>query len=106
MRLPPRPPARIEIRREGIAEIARQIGRDAAAQQVVVDGEARAADRLQHRIAQFLAKFQLGAVRRLEQQAVEADHLHQRSVAQQYGMIVQQRAIGQHAAGGARGYGR
>ena len=94
-------PDRVEALREGVVELARQVGVDPPAQDMMIEGEARRSDRLQHRIAKFLAIVDLIAVRRLEQEPVQAQHLHQSSIAQDDCVRVDLRRIGQHAAGGA-----
>ena len=77
----------------------RQPRLDPAADDMVVDGEARGSDRLQHRIAQALAVIDLLRVGGLEQQAAHVDDLHQQAVASLQRMVVDMPRIRQVAAG-------
>lgn len=91
----PGSPALVEVPRKvvRIAGFERHFG--LAADQVVVDGEMRGADRAQHRVAQFGAVIEFVGIRGLEQQPAEADGLHQRAVARLDGDIVDMPQIGQ-----------
>ena len=69
----PRPPGVVEPAREVVGMIGRELGVDPAADDMVVEREARRADRLQHRVAQPLAIVDLVGVGGLEQQAAQVD---------------------------------
>ena len=73
---------------------------DPAADDVMVEREARRADRLQHRVAQPLAIIELVGVGGLEQQAAQVDDLHQQAVARLDRMIVDVPGIRQVVARG------
>ena len=68
---------------------------DPAADDMMVEREARRADRLEHRVAQPLAVVDLLAVGRLEQQAAQMDHLHQQAVAGLDRVIVDVAGVGE-----------
>ena len=81
--------------------VAAELDVDPAADDVVIEGEARRADRLQHRVAQALAVIELVRVRRLEQQAAQVDELHQHAVARLDRVIVDVARIRKMMAGRA-----
>ena len=87
--LAPLTPARVELAREGVGKLAREIGIDPAADDVVVDREARGPDRAKHRVAQFGAVIELAAIGGFEQQPADADGLHQIAIAGQDGGVVE-----------------
>ena len=96
----PRAPGRVEPGREGIGERRFELGLDRAAHHMIIDGEARGTDRLQHRVAQPLAIVQLLGVGRLEEQAAQMDDLEQHAVARLDSVIVDVARIGQMPSGG------
>ncbi len=95
----PRPPHLVELAREGIDMAGAEADVDPAADDMVVEGEARRADRLQHRVAQALAVVDLLAVGGLEEEAAQMDHLHQQAVAGLDRVVVDVARVGKVLAG-------
>ncbi len=98
LRREPRMPSFVEPGGEVVAEFAVQFDARLAPHDMMIEGIARRADRLQHRVAQQLAVIELVAVGGFEQDAAQADHLHQQPVARLDRMIVDVARIGQMLA--------
>src|SRR3954464_2677271 len=81
--------------RRGMRGVREQGDVEAAADDVVVEREARQADRLQSRVAQPLAVVDLLAVGGLEKEAAKMDRLHQQAVARLDRMIVDVARVGE-----------
>ena len=81
--------------------VAAELDVDPPPDDVVIEREARGADRLQHRVAQPLAVIELVRVRRLEEQAAQVDELHQHAVARLDRVIVDMARIRKMMPAGA-----
>jgi hypothetical protein len=77
---------------------------DPAAEDMVVEGEARGAERSQRGVAQVLTVVELVRVGGLERQAFQLQHLHQPAVAQQQGVVVDLRPVWKLASGAGLSY--
>ena len=91
-------PCLVQPRAEGIRESAPQLRLHPATQDMVIEGKTRRADRPQHRLTHVLAIVQRIAIGGFKHQPVDADHLHQRPVAQRQRGIIDQMRIGQMRA--------
>ena len=92
-------PAAVDMGRQRIVEAGRQLHRHPAADDVVIEHEARIEARPQHHLASRRMGVQRVGVLGLEQQAGHLQRGHQRSVAQQQRVRIDQPGIGQAVAG-------
>ena len=81
-------PVGIELGAERIGKFGLELGLDAAPHDMMVKRKPRRPDRLQHGVAQRLAIIDFLGVGGLEQQPIERQYLHQATIAQQQGILV------------------
>ncbi len=92
-------PAAVDMRGQRIVEARLELDRDAPADHVVVEHEARVEVRAQHDLARRRVGVERVGILGLEQQAGDLQRAHQRAVAQQQRVLVHQPGIGQPVAG-------
>ena len=93
------PPAPVDMRRERIVELRGQLDRDLAADHVMIEHEARVEVGAQQNLAGQRVLVERVGVLGLEQQPGHLQRAHQRAVAQQQRLRVDEAGVGQAVAG-------
>ena len=92
-------PALVNMGRQGIGKLAPQFGLNAAADDVVIENKAGIEGAAEHELTRCRQGVQLGTVGRLKADAGHQEAHHDRAIAQQDDMLVEQLRIGQPVPG-------